>query len=217
VIDDWQLLLDKISANLQQARGRAIWLPWAVAAVLAIIAASLGFLHFRQTPPDKTLQRYSIALPENTTNLNSFAISPDGRLLAIAATVNGKRQLWLRPMDGLRALPMPGTDDATYPFWSPDSRYIGFFAEHKLKKIATSGGPAQSLCDADEGRGGSWNREGVIVFSPIPALTPIQRVSDAGGVPADVTEPKKGSPRFPVFLPDGRHFASLPLRDRRRG
>jgi Tol biopolymer transport system component len=188
-----------------------MWIPWALAAVVfALAAVALAFIHFRETPQAKTVLRYTIPAPENTTNLHSFAISPDGRLLAIAATVNGKRQLWLRPMDGLRFIPMPGTDDATYPFWSPDSRYIGFFAEHKLKKIAASGGPAQSLCDADEGRGGSWNREGVIVFSPIPAsaLTAIQRVSAAGGVPADVTE-RKGSPRFPLFLPDGRHFLYL--------
>jgi Tol biopolymer transport system component len=160
-------------------------------------------------PPQKTVLRSKITLPENTTNLNSFSISPDGRRLAIAATVNGRRQLWLRSLDGLRFIPMPGTDDATYPFWSPDSRYIGFFAEHKLKKIAASGVPAQSLCDADDGRGGSWNRDDIILFAPSSGLTAIKRVSATGGVPADVAERKKGSPRFPLFLPDGRHFLYL--------
>jgi Tol biopolymer transport system component len=100
---------------------------------------------------------------------------------------------------------MPGTDDATYPFWSPDSHYIGFFAQGKLKKIAASGGPPQSLCDALVRVGGSWSRENVIVFSPLLGSNAIQRVSAAGGVPADVTKPK-GRSEFPVFLPDGRHF-----------
>jgi Tol biopolymer transport system component len=176
--------------------------------VFALAAAALAFIHFRQVPPPKTVQRYSIALPQNTTNLHTFAISPDGRLLVIAATVNGKRQLWLRPLDGLRALPMPGTDDASYPFWSPDSRYIGFFADHKLKKVGSSGGPPQSICDAPDGRGGSWNRDNVIVFSPIIGASAIQRVSAAGDVPADVTV-RKVQTRFPVFLPDGHGFLYL--------
>ena len=133
--------------------------------------------------------RSTIALPENST-VHSFAISPDGRTLVIAAAVNGKRQLWLRPMDALQAQPMPFTEDATYPFWSPDSRYIGFFAQGKLKKIAASGGPAQSLCDAPDGRGGSWNRDDVIVFLTGHRGTSIQRVAAAGGVPVDVTKTK---------------------------
>ena len=76
------------------------------------------------------------------------------------------QRLWLRPLDALDPQPLPGTEEAQYPFWSPDSRYIGFFAQGKLKKIAVTGGPAQNLCDAPDGRGGTWNREGVIVFAP---------------------------------------------------
>jgi hypothetical protein len=108
-------------------------------------------------------------------------------------------------MDALQAQPMSFTEDATYPFWSPDSRYIGFFAQGKLKKIAASGGPAQSLCDAPIGRGGSWSRDGVIVFSPSTYRISIQRLAAAGGVPADVTK-TKGYLKHPAFLPDGRHF-----------
>jgi len=145
---------------------------------------------------------------ENTTLLHSLAISPDGRYLALAAEARGKRQLWLRPLDALEAQAMPSTEDATFPFWSPDSRYIGFFAQGKLKKIAVSGGPAQALCDVIDARGGSWNRDGVIVFSPSGnGGTAIQRISASGGVPVDVTGHIEGGPsRFPVFLPDGRHF-----------
>ncbi|HEV2199809.1 MAG TPA: protein kinase [Bryobacteraceae bacterium] len=189
-----------------QAKARAARLPWAIAAAAALAAIAV-FLYFRQTPRAEPVMRSIIAAPENTTNLHSFAISPDGRHLAIAAVVNGKRQLWLRALDALQAQPVPGTEDATFPFWSPDSRYIGFFAQGKLKKIAASGGLVQPLAEAPAGFGGSWNREGTILFSATSAST-IQRVSTSGGIPAGVTSQKSFS-RFPVFLPDGRHFFYL--------
>jgi len=102
---------------------------------------------------------------------------------------------------------MLGTDDAAFPFWSPDNRHIGFFAQGKLKKIASNGDPAQSLCDAPDGRGASWGRDNVIVFSHI-AGGAIRRVSAGGGVPVDLAG-RGGLPRFPIFLPDGRHFFYL--------
>jgi Tol biopolymer transport system component len=177
---------------------------WVAASVLLI---ALGIVFFRPTAV-KDLQRFTIAAPEHTTSIHSFAISPDGRYLALAAAVNGKRQLWLRPLDVPQAQPMPATEDAMYPFWSPDSRYIGFFAQGKLKKISAGGGPVQSLCDAESGRGGSWNREGVILFAPNGTFAGIQRVSADGGAPANVTV-NKGGAKHPVFLPDGRHFVYL--------
>ena len=184
---------------------------WITAGVLFIALGIPSFLYLRQSPP-RPLLRYSIAAPENTTKVHSFAISPDGRLVAIAATVNGKRQLWVRPLDALRVQPIPGTDDATYPFWSPDSRYIAFFAQGELKKVNASGGPPQSLCAVPDGRGGTWSRDDVIVFSPntTPGGVSLQRVSAAGGVPTQVTR-TKGTFLFPVFLPDGRHFLYLTL------
>jgi eukaryotic-like serine/threonine-protein kinase len=209
-IGDWELLLvEDVPATSVPALppSRLGKLPWIAAAVLALIALGVSFVHFRETPPPEQTTRYSITLPENS-NVHSFAISPDGRTLVIAATVNRKLQLWLRSMDALQAQPMPFTEGATYPFWSPDSRYIGFFAQGKLKKIAASGGPAQSLCDARGGRGGSWNRDDVIVFSPNSTGGSIQRVAPAGGVPVDVTRTKDDQ-RYPVFLPDGRHFLYL--------
>src|SRR5262249_42088522 len=185
-------------------------LPWILAAVGLAAALIVSFLHFREARPQERVLRYTIPLPENRTSMHSFAISPDGRHVAVAAAVNGKRQLWLRALDAPQAQPMPGTEDATYPFWSPDSRFIGFFAQGRLKKIAASGGPAQSLCDAPNGRGGSWNRDDVIVFSPTGGNTAIQRVLAGGGGPADVTRTNGGGVfRFPVFLPDGRHFLYL--------
>ena len=207
-IGDASCLVEKSSeavkiAPLPSRFGLAGWLT----AVIAVIAlGGLSWMHFREAPAPLHTLRYTIAPPENTTNIHSFAISPDGTLLAIAATVNGKRQLWLRSLDSLQAHAMPFTEGATYPFWSPDSRYIGFFGQGKLKKIAASGGPAQTLCNVANGRGGSWSRGNVIVFSPgIFGSTILQQVSADGGTPSDVPQAKGSSP-YPVFLPDGRHF-----------
>ena len=187
------------------SRSRVGWVAWGVAGLAIVCVLGLSFVHFRETPPSEQL-RYTVAAPEGSI-VHSFAISPNGRSLVIAAIIGEKRQLWLRPMDALQAQPMPGTEDATYPFWSPDSRYIAFFAQGKLRKVAASGGPAQSLCDALDGRGGSWNREDVIVFSPEGGTSAhnLQRVPAAGGVPTDITK-TKASYVFPVFLPDGRRF-----------
>jgi Tol biopolymer transport system component len=134
--------------------------------------------------------------------MQSFAASPDGRYLAIALNAGGKRQLWLRALDTLQLQPMPGTDGAVYPFWSPDSRYIAFFTLGKLKKIAATGGPAQSLCDSGVPRGGSWGRQDVIVFSS--GSPGIKQIPAAGGTPVNVTNTT--GDEYPVFLPDGRHF-----------
>jgi Tol biopolymer transport system component len=112
--------------------------------------------------------------------------------------------LWLRALDALQLQPMAFTEDATYPFWSPDSRYIAFFAQGKLKKVAASGGPYQPLCDVPDGRGGSWGRDDVIVFSPDSNSLSIQKVSAAGEIPSEAT--KTRGARYPVFLPDGRRF-----------
>jgi Tol biopolymer transport system component len=115
----------------------------------------------------------------------------------------------VRPLDSLSAQRLEGTDDSINPFWSPDSRTIGFFAGGKLKKIDASGGPAQTLCDAPNGRGGAWSEHDVIVFAP-EVLSGLSRVPAAGGMPAQIThlcQSQVGtSHRWPTFLPDGRHF-----------
>jgi Tol biopolymer transport system component len=116
--------------------------------------------------------------------------------------------LWVHGFDSVEDHPLAGTEDAAFPFWSPDSRNLGFFAQGKLKKIDLSAGPALALCDAPEGRGGTWSIEGEIVFAT--ATRPLFRVSAAGGVPRQVT-PSTASrasiaPRWPHFLPDSRHF-----------
>jgi Tol biopolymer transport system component len=120
--------------------------------------------------------------------------------------------LWVRPMGSLAAELLLGTEGAADPFWSPDSQFLGFFAQGKLKKIAISGGAPRTLCDAPDPRGGSWSRDGVIVFTPHPSAG-VHRVSAAGGSVAAVTMLDKArqesSHRWPSFLPDGRHFLYL--------
>ena len=185
------------------ARHRS-WLPWCVAAFFLLALMPVNIIHLRETPPPEQTLRYNVAVPENSS-VHSFAISPDGRTLVVATRVNGKQQLWLRPMDALQFQPMAFTEEATYPFWSPDSRHIAFFAQGKLKKVAAGGGPAQSLCDVASGSGGSWNRDDVIVFAPNTSGTSIQRISANGGAPADVIQ-TKGVQRYPVFLPGGSRF-----------
>ena len=178
----------------------ALWI-WAALVTAALLAVS--FLHFREKPFAERTLRYTITAPENSS-VNSFAVSPDGQYLVIAATVSGRRQLWLRRLDQLQLQSMEGTEDGAFPFWSPSGDYIGFFSQGRLKKIAVAGGPPQSLCSAPDGRGGSWSRDGIIVFSPVFG-TGLRRVSAAGGVPAELSMPV-GDYRYPSFLPDDRHF-----------
>jgi Tol biopolymer transport system component len=113
----------------------------------------------------------------------------------------------MRPLAAPAAQPLPGTQGGIHPFWSPDSRYVGFFADAKLKKIDVQGGPPVALCDASAGRGGTWNRDGVIVMQPSGSGGPLQKVSAAGGAPVNIeTDIKASSPRWPYFLPDGQHL-----------
>jgi Tol biopolymer transport system component len=135
-------------------------------------------------------------------------ISPDGTRVVFAA---GKA-LFVRRLEALAAERLPATEGAAFPFWAPDSTNIGFFADHKLKKIDIGGGPAVTICDAPDGRGGAWNRTGVIVFAPVP-VGGLQQVSAAGGTPTPVTTLDSAAHatahRWPQFLPDGAHFLYL--------
>ncbi len=145
----------------------------------------------------------------------SFALSPDGRQLVFAGSDGfGKDILFLRPLDAPEASALPGTEGASYPFWSPDSRFVGFFAAGKLKKIDIAGGPPQTLCDASGNRGGTWNRNDVILLAP-DFNGPIYRVSVTGGMAKTQTalDPSRQeySHRWPQFLPDGKHFLYVAL------
>jgi eukaryotic-like serine/threonine-protein kinase len=193
-------------------RERLSWAMTAVVLVALVAAVAAAVRYANRAAALGRPMRSSIVLPEKTA-LRGIAISPDGRRLAfVARDPSGKNLLWIRPLDSLAALPLPGTENPSFPFWSPDSRFIGFFADGKLKKIDASGGPPQTLCDAPLSRGGTWNREGVILFSPVPD-GPLYRVSASGGLPTRVTrfDPARGetSHRWPFFLPDGRRFLYL--------
>ena len=180
-----------------------------VAAVSAVSTAALAFVHFREQPAERQVLQYTLAAPEKARNVTYFAVSPDGHYLATLASGDGGAQLWVRSLDSLQTQPLAGTEDATFPFWSPDSRYIAFFAQNKLKKISVNGGPAQPLCDAPNPRGGAWSRDGVIVFSPSNGNGGLSRVPAAGGVPVPVTKVDGGGThRLPMFLPDGSVFCT---------
>jgi serine/threonine protein kinase/Tol biopolymer transport system component len=180
-----------------------------VGAVATIaLALAMGFWASRTTRTET--KAVLVINPPEKSGFSSFAISPDGlRLVFVATDATGKSLLWVRPIDSMTAQPLSGTDEAALPFWSPDSRFIGFFASGKLKKIEVTGGTVQTLCGSIVPRGGTWNADGVILFSPSPN-DPIYRVAAAGGAPTTVTKldpsRQESSHRWPYFLPDGRHF-----------
>jgi Tol biopolymer transport system component len=189
-------------------RRRSPWIPVAAALVLGALGFAAG--HFLRAPVSAPVLRASINLPPRTDlerQNTSLALSPDGRTLAFAGSgPDGKRRLWLRALSGFEVQPLTGTDEATCPFWSPDGRFIGFFADHKLKKVAASGGAVQTICDAPDGRGASWSVQDVIVFAPAP-FGGLSRVPAAGGSPTVLTKVDKpgATQRLPQFLPDGKH------------
>jgi serine/threonine protein kinase/Tol biopolymer transport system component len=208
-------------ATPERARPGTALARWAAAALLALAVAVGSFaLGYRRSPPP-TLPPLEFTIPAPADG--SFdtraaagsgiapqaAMSPDGSHLVFVATTSAGIQLWLRPMDSVEARPIAGTDEAAFPFWSPDSRSIGFFARGKLRRVSRDGGPVVDICPAPSGRGGSWNQDGVILFAPSP-VGPLQRVSVSGGNSSDATALDEtygeSGHRFPWFLPDGRHF-----------
>jgi serine/threonine protein kinase len=187
-------------------RGRLAWMAFAVAVLVAAALAIPTVRHLREEPPPSPPElRLEINTPP-TTAPASLAISPDGQTIVFVATSEGQSRLWLRAMDSVEARPLTGTNGAQNPFWSPDSRSVGFFADSRLKRIDIDGGSVQTLANANRGTGGAWNRNSVILFTT--RGTPIFRVSDTGGQPVAVTqlESQQGSHNSPQFLPDGRHF-----------
>ncbi|MGH2628434.1 MAG: protein kinase domain-containing protein, partial [Anaerolineales bacterium] len=196
-----------------KARERA-WMAAAIFLGLAIVPFAIAYV--RRPATQQHAIRAAILPPEESSFLFSgissgpVVVSPDGERLAfVARTPEGRNLLWVRPLDAVTARPLEGTDGASFPFWSADSRFIGFFADAKLKKIDASGGPPQTLCDTSIARGGSWNQEGTIIFAP-DVNDSIYRVSASGGEPAPVTALDESrqhfNHRWPHFLPDGRHF-----------
>jgi serine/threonine protein kinase/Tol biopolymer transport system component len=184
----------------------------AALAVVAIAAAVLAVAYGRRAPVEGVAVRFSFSPPKELNPAEvrfggPVTISPDGtRLVYVATGSDGKQLLWVHPLDSAVPHALAGTDGAAYPFWSPDGRFIGFFAEGRLKRIDATGGPPQILSEARLPRGGTWSRAGMIVFSA-GAGTELYRLSAAGGpampVPADGVNDER---QWPSFLPDGRHI-----------
>lgn len=195
-------------------------LVWAVALVAAaVLGAAAGIFLNRPVQTAQAIRTVIDPPPSTTLGLTGdFAgppvLSPDGASVAFTATgVDSKTTLWVRPMNALEAHTLPGTEGATFPFWSPDGRALGFFADGKLKTIDLTGGSAVAIADAAFGRGGTWGQDGVIVYTP-NTQTALMRVSVSGGTPAPVTKldpARHTSHRWPHFLPDGKHFLYLAI------
>jgi eukaryotic-like serine/threonine-protein kinase len=190
-------------------------LPWALFGVMTAFALALAFVHFRERPTAGPVTRFEISEPDNTILTPLFAISPDGHNFAfVAPAANGRgAAVWVRSLETLNARPLDGTEGAgNTPFWSPDSRFIAFYAQGKLKKIEAVGAPPLTLCDADNVYGGVWTRDDKIIFGSSDGL---RQVSASGGSPSPVTT--NGAAATPSLLPDGRHFVYLHGRDQGRG
>jgi eukaryotic-like serine/threonine-protein kinase len=217
-VHDIGINLGGISATATPPVGltRSPW--WIAAGLLTLATLGVGaFFTLHTTNPNPALLRLTIAPPPNASfsSLEKLlAISPDGRQVAFTAVDrSGQRSLWVRPLDTLEARALPGTDDADTPFWSPDSKLIGFFSHSKLKKVDPNGGQPEVICDAGADPGGAtWNRDGVIVFAPNFEGV-LYRVAASGGRPVAITEAYRAYDEtnhiWPEFLPDGRHFLFL--------
>jgi Tol biopolymer transport system component len=186
-----------------------------VTTVLLAAAVGLTIMVTRLTEPPPSVVRAFVPPPAQTSFVpygdlaGPAVISPDGKTLAFTAMgSDDTRSIWVRPLEVTEARELPGTDDATFPFWSGDSRSIGFFADGLLKRTELAGGAPITVCEALNGRGGTWNADSDILFAP-DFSTPIHRVPATGGKPVSVTtvdSARHTSHRWPSFLPDGRHF-----------
>jgi eukaryotic-like serine/threonine-protein kinase len=222
---DVKLQLREIAQSGSQSGAPALAAPrktgkpwvWMIAGILGVVAvAALIFAYLASQKQPPTL-RVEIDPPDKAhfnisgDNSGPAVISPDGHYIVFAASVANASQLYLRALDDVTSRPLPGTDGALFPFWSPDSRSIAFFTVDKLKRVDIGGGSAVSICDASIPRGGSWGKDGTI----LAALTynaGISRVPASGGVPTPITTvdyATYSSHRWPLSLPDGKHFLYL--------
>jgi serine/threonine protein kinase len=195
------------------------WFRITAGLVGAVLLGLAAYFIIGQPNASPTLLRLTITPPQNMDFAGFeklLAIAPDGHEVAFTAiNHNGRRSLWVRRLESLEAQELPGTEGADSPFWSPDSKLIGFYSHSKLKKVDPTGGQPEVICDAGADPGGAtWNRDGIIVFAPNFEGV-LYRVPAAGGAPVAVTEAYKTHDEanhiFPAFLPDGHHFLFLVL------
>ncbi|MCI0416497.1 protein kinase [bacterium] len=192
------------------------YIPWTVAVLCAVAAITWPAVFFRSstTKEQRVLQMELVPPHEDAffSGTGPLAVSPNGKYIAFNDNFDGRRTLWLRAFDSSEARQLPGTEHSINPFWSPDSRYLAFFARGKLMKIDVGGGRPQVLCDVEFNRGGSWGKSGIIIFAERPN-GPIYQIPASGGTPKPITKLNQSlgevSHRFPHFLPDGRRFLYL--------
>src|SRR5262249_39830079 len=194
---------------------RSAALAWIVAAVSLLVVVVIATLSGRQKPPETYSIRFAVLPPHDGTFGSAFvapfqAISPNGQRIVFVAPAKdpSTNTLWMRSLDSMEPEQLRGTENATLPFWSPDSRFVAFFADGRLKRIEAIGGAPQTLSETPANEGGTWNREGIILLGhPHGGLF---RVLASGGQPEAVTTldvaSGEASHRWPYFLPDGRHF-----------
>jgi serine/threonine protein kinase/Tol biopolymer transport system component len=227
-VDDLAFALDALSAHsgpveTLAAEGsqptrweRVLWASGV--ALFALVAAATTWRTFGARLPTAAAERHVEISTPPTYDHVSFAISPDGEKIVFVAASDRRPQLWIRSLATGSVRSLPDTDGASFPFWSPDSRSIGFFNGDDLVRVDVDGGNRRVVAGAPVGAGGSWNSEGVIVYTPVPDA-PVMRVAASGGPrsPLSRTEESQGGERFPQFLPDGRHFLYYRAETDRRG
>jgi Tol biopolymer transport system component len=214
--DAWDLI-DTSPVVAASASSRQLKLAWGVSAILGILAGVFAWLYFSSTERVPGVVRFQIQPPARTTFDIYLTMSPDGRRLAFTGRDDkGVVRLWVRDIDAMDARPLPGTEDAWGPFWSPDGRYLAFSVDRQLKRIDVAGGPPQTVCVSPNIVGsGSWSQNGVILFGTrgSGADAVVRRVLASGGDPVVVTtlDADRGETfhAFPSFLPDGQHFLYL--------
>ena len=197
-------------ADVSRRRSRE-WLAWAAAAVCGLAAvAALARVQMLPTPDGREPTRFAIPPPKGVV-LSWPRISPDGRIVAFVGESQGVKSIWIRHLGSLDPVRLPGTEGVQRPFWSPDSTYLAYFADGRLKKIAVSGGSPQLIAEDVGGDDGAWSAAGVILFDGDGPS--IRRVPDSGGVPTVAMTPvesdKEVDVSWPFFLPDGRHYLFL--------
>jgi len=206
------------AGTLPRRIARSGRIAWAAAALATLAALVLAVVHFRQRPSRPPPVRFLVSPPEKATlssdepELHNLAVSPDGSRIAFVASLEGQSRIWVRPLDALSATPLAGSEGASSPFWSPGGAILGFFADGKLKTIAVTGGPAQTVCPTAGANTGAWGRTGTILFTQ--AFSPkdgLYSVPASGGEPRQITADSGdfSGGRWPRFLPDGRRFLFL--------
>jgi serine/threonine protein kinase len=197
------------TSSAQTTSRRKERFAWAVALLLVTASAIAAVMYGRRAEDPANEVRFDIPTPPTTDSM-SLAISPNGQKIVFVATSEGQNKLWLRPLGSATAKPLAGTDGAVAPFWSPDSRSIAFFTstDNRIKHLDIDGGSMRVLGTFPLATGGTWNRDGTILFSTLAGPTPIFRISDKGGQATRATQLRapEDTHQLPRFLPDGRHF-----------